>query len=98
MHLSNCLLQLHAGPGPCTTDALNQLTGCVGHVLTSSELVLKDVLRQVGLRGGSVDGLLTASVGVILIAVCFIHRSPPRSSFFPFLLYCTFVFHVIYRA
>ena len=52
MRLSNCLLHLKAGPGPCTVEAMNHLTGCVGHVLTSSELVLKDVFRQVRREGG----------------------------------------------
>ena len=51
MRLSTCPLHLEAGPGPCTTEALNHLTGCVGHVLTSSELVLKDVFRQVRREG-----------------------------------------------
>ena len=56
MKLSNCLLHLEAGPGPCTVEALNHLTGCVGHVLTSSELVLKDVFRQVRREGGKEGG------------------------------------------
>ena len=77
MRLSNCLLHLHAGPGPCTNEALNQLTGCVGHVLTSSELVLKDVLRQVGGEGGSVDGVNV----VPCLSVRVFHRSPLISFF-----------------
>ena len=63
MRLSTCLLHLEAGPGPCTTEALNHLTGCVGHVLTSSELVLGDVFRQVRREGGREGGRESRWVG-----------------------------------
>lgn len=46
-HLSRCLLHLDVNQSPCTAEALQHLTGCVGHVLTSSELVLKEALKQV---------------------------------------------------
>ncbi len=70
--LDNCILHLEAGP--CTTEALLQVSGCVGNILTSSEEVLKDMLRHtLGLAQNTVD--MTSSLfhnveGVVDKAAC----------------------------